>query len=154
MEIGTRKRVTRVVFWFGFLIALVSIVSGGLSGSILIVPFLLGFLLMLPHLYLQFQAGRERTKPGYPIYDRNFMHNLTWECTSCGQEIYWQEDDPNLICHKCITSYSLTEDEFPKLLQAKCWNCGKISPTVGGFRAENIQFDCPNCEFEWKSSPW
>lgn len=154
MQTGDRSGIARLLFWIGLLTAFVFGVSGSLSGSIPVVPIAIGLLLTLPHMYLQFQKGREQTKPDYPSYDRDFVHNLTWRCTNCGQEIYWQEEDQHLTCHGCDTEYHLTRKDTPELLRAKCWNCGEISTTVGGFRAENIRFDCPNCEFEWESSPW
>lgn len=88
----------------------------------------------------------------YPIYDEDFVHSITWRCANCGEEFYWLEDERHLVCHHCETQYSLSEDDFPELLRAKCWNCGEISDEIGGFRMENIVFDCPHCEFQWKSS--
>lgn len=90
----------------------------------------------------------------YPIHDGDFFQSITWECTTCGQEIYWLERDDQLTCHNCSTTFMLSEDNFPILLRAKCWNCGTISDDIGGFRMENIRFDRPKCEFSWKSSPW
>lgn len=88
----------------------------------------------------------------YPIYDGDFIHSITWRCVTCNQEIYWMKKDSEFTCHNCNSRYSLREDEFPELPRAKCWNCGEISDSLGGFRLENIRFDCPHCEFEWKSS--
>ena len=87
----------------------------------------------------------------YPTDDPGFFHNITWECTNCGAEIYQKRDDPTLVCHTCETSYSLSKEEFPALVRAKCENCGELSNRVGGYRAENMYFDCPNCPFVWQS---
>lgn len=96
----------------------------------------------------------EDSSTNYPTYDWEFVHSITWRCSTCENEIYWMDSDDRLTCHYCDTRYSLEEDEFPELLRAKCWNCGNISDNVGGFRLENIVFDCPHCDFEWKSSPY
>lgn len=145
--------VVQALFLVGFA-AFVLGLTGAVWGGFPIESAPIGVLLMLPRLYSELRAGVVDSESDYPSYDPAFIHNLTWECTNCGQTIYWQEGDSTLICHKCNTSYSLTRDEFPELLRAKCWNCGKVSESVGGFRAENIRFDCPHCEFEWESDPY
>jgi len=89
----------------------------------------------------------------YPVYYASFWRSITWRCIECDQEIYWVDDDERLMCHTCETEYTLREDDFPELLRAKCHNCDRISESVGGFREENVRFDCPHCDFEWKSSP-
>jgi len=90
----------------------------------------------------------------YPVYDGDFWNSITWACNRCGGEFYWLDDDRQLTCHHCDTTYSLREGDFPEPLRAKCWNCGKITDKVSGFRAENVRFDCPHCAFEWESSEY
>lgn len=90
----------------------------------------------------------------YPINDEDFVHNLTGRCGTCDEEFYWFENDHHLTCHRCDTEYSLSAEDFPDLLRAKCWNCGRVSEEVTGFRAENINFDCPYCEFVWESDTY
>ena len=87
-----------------------------------------------------------------PSFDPAFFSNLTWRCTNCGNE-FWDQDN-GVVCHYCEANYTLSKDDFPELLRAKCWNCGEISTEVGGYRSENIRFDCPNCYFEWESDPY
>jgi DNA-directed RNA polymerase subunit RPC12/RpoP len=100
------------------------------------------------------KRDEQEERPQYPIYEWDFIHSITWRCTTCEKEFYWLEEDDRLICHRCHTDYDLSREEFPDPLRAKCWNCDRISDAVGGFRQENISFDCPHCEFWWESSPW
>jgi len=93
-------------------------------------------------------------KNKYPTYDQDFIHNITWMCRNCENEIYWMEEDDQFVCHICNTEYSIMDNEFPELLRAKCWNCGEISDNIRGKRWKNFTYNCPNCEFRWKSHKW
>jgi len=103
--------------------------------------------------YRRREREKERQKrEEMPSFDPAFFSNLTWRCTNCGNE-FWDQDN-GVVCHYCEANYTLSKDDFPELLRAKCWNCGEISTEVGGYRSENIRFDCPNCYFEWESDPY
>ena len=90
----------------------------------------------------------------YPVYHHDFFYNITWKCRNCENEIYWMENDDCLTCHICNTKYSVMENDFPELLRAKCWNCGEISDKIRGERSMNFSYNCPNCDFWWKSHQW
>jgi len=83
-----------------------------------------------------------------------FWDNITWECSECGNEFYWMDDDDALTCHYCETTYGLRPDSTPEALRAKCFNCGYPGDGVGAWRAENASFTCERCGWHWESDPY
>jgi len=96
------------------------------------------------------ESSRE-TSSTCPIYDPGFFANITFKCDACGTEFWESDDTEHLECYHCGHVHAGTADDMPDVVRAKCWQCNTISTDISGFRAANIRFDCPKCDFVWES---
>lgn len=90
----------------------------------------------------------------YPVYGTEVDLDIIWECEECEAEMRSGEGR-GMVCPACSANYELnSKDETPKALRTRCPKCNEVSDEIGGFRASNLVFDCPNCEFRWESYPY
>lgn len=77
----------------------------------------------------------------------------------CGQSIYTQPGDDDLVCYECGREYHPLANEL-EIEHVLCPWCSEEITSVGkehvGHESERWmpEVDCPNCEYAYKASIW
>lgn len=91
--------------------------------------------------------------PDYPVYAKDFVYNIVWQCLDCQTEFVKNADERGYICPECIRHYKCRRSEdTPVPVRARCPRCDNVSSDLYASRHENMGFDCEHCPYRWESS--